>query len=166
MSASGHQRPSEGDCFRFFGYIFPNLARVVLDAGDSPALVPQVIISARLSACYESTPFCKGRSKSNPPNDHHVIAGPRKQGDLFLCYLVKLSRWCGYLRLQSEAFEDLTPIFAGTNDPFPVRFKVKQRVLLDFEYAIPIEQPDLWNSLSFTKRLPAQRQDTATKKHS
>ena len=68
--------------------------------------------------------------------------------------------------VQSEAFEDLTPIFADTNDPFPVRFKVKQRVLLDFEYAIPIEQPDLWNSLSFTKRLPAKRQDTATKKHS
>ena len=64
------------------------------------------------------------------------------------------------LEVQSEAFEDLTPIFADTNDPFPVRFKVKQRVLLDFEYAIPIEQPGLWNSLSFTKRLPAKRQDS------
>ena len=71
-----------------------------------------------------------------------------------LCYLVKLSRWCGVLEVESDAFEDNTPIFAETNDPFPIRFKVKPRLLLDFEYAIPIEQPELWNTLSFTKNLP------------
>jgi predicted RNA-binding protein len=35
-----------------------------------------------------------------------------KPGHLFLCYLVKLSRWCGVLEVTSSAFEDQTPIFA------------------------------------------------------
>src|SRR5687767_14739210 len=42
-------------------------------------------------------------------------------GDNLLCYLVKLSRWCGVLEVASEAFEDNTPIFAEANDPFPIR---------------------------------------------
>jgi EVE domain len=77
-----------------------------------------------------------------------------KQGDLLLCYLTKLSRWCGILDVQSDAFEDNTPIFAEANDPFPIRFKVSPRVVLDFEKAIPIEESEFWNSLSFTKALP------------
>jgi EVE domain len=77
-----------------------------------------------------------------------------KKSDLLLCYLVKLSRWCGVLEVESDAFEDTTPIFADTNDPFIIRFKVKPTILLDFEQAIPIQEPELWNSLSFTKDLP------------
>jgi hypothetical protein len=76
-----------------------------------------------------------------------------KQGDKFLCYLVKLSRWCGVLNVSSDAFEDATPIFADENDPFPIRFKVTPDILLDFEHSIPIEVPELWNKLSFTKHL-------------
>jgi hypothetical protein len=37
-------------------------------------------------------------------------------GDALLCYLVRLSRWCGALEITSEAFEDSTPIFAEAND--------------------------------------------------
>jgi predicted RNA-binding protein len=77
-----------------------------------------------------------------------------KTGDLLLCYLVKLSRWCGVLEVVSEAFEDTAPIFAEVNDPFPIRFKVKPIILLEFEQAIPIQQPEIWNSLSFTQKLP------------
>jgi hypothetical protein len=76
-----------------------------------------------------------------------------KQGDVLLCYLVKLSRWCGSLEVVSSAFEDTTPIFADDNDPFPIRFKVKPLVMLDFEDAIPINEPTLWNALSFTREL-------------
>ena len=50
-----------------------------------------------------------------------------KRGDLFLCYLVRLSRWCGILEVQGEVFEDSAPIFAEANDPFPIRFKVSAR---------------------------------------
>jgi hypothetical protein len=63
-----------------------------------------------------------------------------KTGDLFLCYLVKLSRWCGVLEVKSAAFEDSTPIFAEQNDPFPIRFHVAPVLVLDFEHAIPIEE--------------------------
>jgi hypothetical protein len=52
-----------------------------------------------------------------------------------------------------RAFEDATPIFADENDPFPIRFKVTPDILLDFEHSIPIEVPELWNKLSFTKHL-------------
>jgi hypothetical protein len=74
-----------------------------------------------------------------------------KLGDCLLCYLVKLSRWCGALEVVSGAFEDSTPIFADENDPFPIRFEVKPQVVLDFEQAIPIET--LWSDLSFTNQL-------------
>lgn len=76
-----------------------------------------------------------------------------RPGDQFLCYIVKLSRWAGVLEVTSTAFEDDTPIFAESNDPFPIRFRVKKRIALDFEHAIPIQDPLLWNSLSFTQRL-------------
>jgi hypothetical protein len=78
-----------------------------------------------------------------------------KQGDQLLCYLVKLSRWCGILDVSSNAFEDATPIFADDNDPFPIRFKVSPVIVLDFEHSIPIEVSELWDNLSFTKSLIA-----------
>jgi predicted RNA-binding protein with PUA-like domain len=74
-----------------------------------------------------------------------------QQGDQLLCYLVKLSRWCGVLEVTSGAYEDTSPIFAEGNDPFPIRFKVAPRVILDFEHSIPIEE--LWTQLSFTREL-------------
>ena len=74
-----------------------------------------------------------------------------KKGDVLLCYLVKLSRWCGSLEIDSDALEDTTPIFAEENDPFPIRFRVKPLVMLDFAASIPIDE--LWSSLSFTREL-------------
>src|SRR6266700_141180 len=85
------------------------------------------------------------------PRQRHAAFERVMPGDLLLCYLVKLSRWCGVLEVSSTAFEDQTPIFAEENDPFPVRFKVAPIVALDFEHAIPIEE--LWDRLSFTKTL-------------
>ena len=57
------------------------------------------------------------------------------------------------LEVVSEAFEISAPIFSDENDPFSIRFQVKPIVLLDFEYALPIEEPALWSNLSFTKSL-------------
>lgn len=76
-----------------------------------------------------------------------------KRGDLMLCYLVKLSRWSGVLEIESEAYEDSSPIFADTDDPFTVRFRVRPRIMFDFVNAIPAQEPQLWNALSFTKDL-------------
>jgi EVE domain len=85
------------------------------------------------------------------PRQRRVAFERVKPGDVLLCYLVKLSRWCGALEVLSDAFEDSAPIFADENDPFPIRFKVNPRVMLDFEHAIPIER--LWTDLSFTNQL-------------
>jgi EVE domain len=76
-----------------------------------------------------------------------------QKGDLLLCYLVKLSRWCGVLEVISKAFEDYRPLFVEEEDPYSVRFKVKAHVLLDFDRAIPMEVPFLWAKLSLTKGL-------------
>ena len=84
------------------------------------------------------------------PRQRKAAFGRVKKGDKFVCYLVKLSRWCGVLEVLSDAFDDVSPIFAEENDPFPIRFKVRSEVMLDFELSIPIEIPDVWNNLSFT----------------
>jgi len=89
------------------------------------------------------------------PRQRKAAFGRVKKGDKLVCYLVKLSRWCGVLEVLSDAFEDTSPIFADENDPFPIRFKVKPEVTLDFELSIPIEIPALWNTLSFTKSIIA-----------
>ena len=45
-------------------------------------------------------------------------------GDVFLCYLVSLGRWCGALKIESNVFIDETPLFKAENDPFIIRFRV------------------------------------------
>ena len=74
-----------------------------------------------------------------------------RPGDIFLCYLTCLSRWCGVLEVRSEAYDDFSPRPGyGTDDPFPVRFEVEPIVVLGYELAIPIKDDAVWNSLSFT----------------
>jgi hypothetical protein len=104
------------------------------------------------------TPYTWGRFQEHGasvsgfrPRQRRTAFERVKPGDLFLCYLVKLSRWCGVLEVTSAAFEDNAPIFADENDPFPIRFKVIPKVRLDFEHSIPIEE--LWDRLSFTRAL-------------
>jgi hypothetical protein len=73
-----------------------------------------------------------------------------KAGDIFICYLVRLSRWCGILEVKSNAFTDSSPIFASP-DPFVVRFHVNPIVALDVERAIPIFEKNIWPHLSLTE---------------
>ena len=108
------------------------------------------------------TPYTWGRFQSHGakisgfrPRQRKAAFERVKKGDKLLCYLVKLSRWCGVLEVAGDAFEDTSPIFADENDPFPIRFKVDPEILLDFEHSIPIEITALWNNLSFTKNLVA-----------
>ena len=82
---------------------------------------------------------------------HQRMANERvKPGDLFICYLTRLSRWCGVLRVESSAYMDDTPIY-GEPDPFVVRFKVKPIVVLDPEHAIPIHSDEVWGKLTMTR---------------
>jgi len=70
-------------------------------------------------------------------------------GDIFVCYLVKLSRWCGILEVKSNFFIDDTPIFFQDSDPFIIRFEVKPIITLKMEESVPIQET--WQNLSFTK---------------
>ncbi|MCY4087742.1 MAG: hypothetical protein OXG37_12900 [Actinomycetia bacterium] len=73
------------------------------------------------------------------------------QGDVFLCYLTRLSRWCGVLEVESDVYRDDSPIF-GDPDPFTVRYNVRPVVVLDLEQAIPIYEDEVWGTLSFTNQ--------------
>lgn len=76
-----------------------------------------------------------------------------KPGDIFLCYLVGLSRWCGALRIVSTAYDDTTPVYSDP-DPFTVRFKVEPLHALEPEQAIPVFLDELWHKLSLTRDIP------------
>src|SRR5438445_5240311 len=69
---------------------------------------------------------------------HKATADRIKPGDVFVCYLTRLSRWFGLLDVVQGPYVDHKPIFVPENDPFIVRFRVKPRVWLEIEKAIPI----------------------------
>ena len=97
--------------------------------------------------------FCdKGATVTGFRERHRRLASERvTQGDVFLCYLTRLSRWCGALQVNSEVYRDDSPIFEDP-DPFTVRFKVKPIVVLDPESAIPIYDDKVWSQLTMTKQ--------------
>src|SRR5581483_2877790 len=84
---------------------------------------------------------------------HESLAKRILPGDTFVCYVTKLSRWIGLLRVDAGPYEDSTPIFATENDPFSIRFKVSSEVWLDLEKAVPIHDEEIWKGLSFTREL-------------
>jgi hypothetical protein len=75
------------------------------------------------------------------------------RGDIFVCYLTRVSRWFGTLEVLDGPYIDNKPIFVPKDDPFVVRFRVRPQVLLDLEMAIPIHDKSIWNELSFTRHL-------------
>ncbi|HZG46894.1 MAG TPA: hypothetical protein VEZ41_11615, partial [Allosphingosinicella sp.] len=76
-----------------------------------------------------------------------------KVGDVFLCYLVGVSRWCGALRVTAGPFDDDTPFYSDP-DPFTVRFKVEPLFVLAPEEAVPVFLDSLWTKLSLTRDIP------------
>lgn len=76
-----------------------------------------------------------------------------KPGDVFVCYVTRISRWCGLLEVVEGPFVDSTPIFLPEHDPFVVRFKVKPKIWLPLDQSLPIHDVPVWNSLSFTRTL-------------
>ena len=74
-----------------------------------------------------------------------------RRGDIFVCYLTKLSRWIGLLEVEAGPYEDSSPLFYPEDDPFVVRFRVNPVVWLPVEKAVPIREDQLWERLSFTR---------------
>ncbi|HVB59082.1 MAG TPA: hypothetical protein VNE63_21965 [Candidatus Acidoferrales bacterium] len=84
---------------------------------------------------------------------HKNAADRIKPGDVFVCYLTRLSRWFGLLEVIEGPFIDNRPVFVPENDPFVVRFRVRPRVWLDIDKGIPIHEDAIWTALSFTREL-------------
>jgi hypothetical protein len=80
-------------------------------------------------------------------------AGEIEPGSIFLCYLVKLSRWVGALEVISPCFEDSAPLFRQSDDPFIMRFNVKPLMVLPIEQGLPIQEEFIWDHLQWTKDL-------------
>jgi hypothetical protein len=74
-------------------------------------------------------------------------------GDKLICYLTGLSRFCGVLEIKSKSYIDETPIFTNEFDPYIYRFRVETKIWLDKYNSIPVKEPFIWNSLTFTKDL-------------
>jgi hypothetical protein len=84
---------------------------------------------------------------------HKGLAERITPHDIFVCYMTRLSRWCGLLEVVDGPFIDTKPIFVPENDPFVVRFKVRTIAWLDVDKAIPIHDSEIWNGLTFTRDL-------------
>jgi hypothetical protein len=84
---------------------------------------------------------------------HKGMADRIKPGDTFVCYLTRLSRWCGMLEVIDGPFIDNKPIFLSESDPFVVRFHVRPVVWLDIDESMPIHDDIIWDGLSFTQKL-------------
>lgn len=78
-----------------------------------------------------------------------VIASKIRPDDVFICYLVGLSRWIGALRVLSNAYEDSAPYFVEQEDPFVIRFRVEPIVTLEPVRGIPIRE--IWDKLPMCK---------------
>jgi hypothetical protein len=81
------------------------------------------------------------------------VASRIKAGDTLVCYITRLSRWCGLLDVLDGPFTDDTPIFVPDSDPFVVRFTVKARAWLSPDQSLPIHDAAVWKNLSFTRDL-------------
>ncbi len=84
---------------------------------------------------------------------HKKVASKVSPGDIFVCYLTRLSRWFGLLEVLNGPFIDNKAVFLPENDPFVVRFRVRPAVWLDIDKAIPIHDERIWTGLSFTRGL-------------
>jgi len=93
----------------------------------------------------------QGATVSGFGERHLATARDRvKPGDILLCYMVRLARWCGALEVKSSAFTDSTPIFSDP-DPYIIRFKVNPLVLLDLDRSPPMLAAAIWDNLDETK---------------
>lgn len=87
------------------------------------------------------------RRNAGVRNGSKRAAARIQPGDVLVCYLTKISRWCGLLEVVGGQ-----PYHDPDEDQFPVRLRVKPLVLLeDVKYGLPIRNPEIWEALSFTR---------------
>lgn len=93
------------------------------------------------------------RTVSGFRDSQTTMADKVKPGDRLVCYMVRMSRWIGFLEVIDGPFIDRTPIFVPEDDPFVVRFRVKTHVWLPLDRTVPIRTPEVFSQLSFTRNV-------------
>lgn len=93
------------------------------------------------------------RSVTGVAQNRREQASRLRPGDKLICYITRISRWIGVLEINSACFIDTTPLFAPENDPYCIRFQVKESVWLKPQQAVPMTESICWDHLSFTRNL-------------
>jgi hypothetical protein len=101
----------------------------------------------------------QGRLQQKKPlagvrKSQHSMAKKVVPGDIFICYLTKVSRFVGAYEVKSKCFIDEEPYFQEENDPFVVRFEIGELAWPELNKTFPIHDDELWNNLSLTKSHP------------
>ncbi len=91
------------------------------------------------------------RTLAGVRKNQEAIARKVLPGDRLFCYVTKVARWAGLLEVTGLVFEDSTPRFVGSDDPFVIRFPVKVLTWLPIDKCVPIKEKVVWDALSFTK---------------
>ena len=121
------------------------VARLVGRKGSNMAYFLHVFSPITWQAFQES-----GATVTGFRTRHQRLANERvEKGDIFICYLTRLSRWCGALRVDSDVYLDDSHIHEDLNE-FTIRFKVEPLVNLEAELAIPIFEEKIWDALTIT----------------
>ncbi|MCY3655200.1 MAG: hypothetical protein OXG95_01130 [Chloroflexi bacterium] len=78
---------------------------------------------------------------------HQHAAERLRPGDILVCYLTRVSRWLGLLKVLGER-----PSRDDSHEPFVVRMEVEPLAFAeDIQHAIPIRLDEVWSTLSFTR---------------
>lgn len=104
-----------------------------------------------------------GASVSGFPQSIASRADKVAVGDVLVCYLARVSRWCGALEVTKGPYCDSSPVLEKYIDHYIVRFKVKPLVILGPELAIPIDH--LWTKLDRTRSLSRETKGWVYKAH-
>ena len=96
-------------------------ARVLRVEGRSGAIERTSVVRQFLKYAFAQSP----RNISGFRSRHKTWLVKIKPGDVFVCYLTRLSRWFGLVEVIEGPFTDNTPIFVKEDDPYSVRFRVR-----------------------------------------
>ena len=96
--------------------------------------------------------FCQRQDEVGYRKRHLKVCTEIRPGDLLICYLKHLSRFCGVLEVQSELCRNKDRKLYGRKEIFPLCFKVRRIVTLEMEVAVPIKEEEVWNRLSITRQ--------------
>ena len=87
--------------------------------------------------------FCRaGKTVTGFPKKARTINASQhvKEGDIFLCYLVGIGRWVGALSVVGRVYSDSNNVIWEGEEKYSLRFSVEPIVILEPEYAVPMDE--------------------------